>query len=108
LFHSLIEYSAAALAAVGLTRALSLGEGRWRLLVAIAFAALFVELLENLALLLLLDAFPRRLSAVAWASAGITIGKFALKLSLWGTLWVLFGVWLVRGFRSGGPNERAT
>jgi hypothetical protein len=103
--HSVVEYSTAALAAVGLTRALSL-EGRgWRLLVAVAAAGLFVELLENVVLMALLEALPRRSSTIAWASTGITVAKFAVKISLWGTLAALFGWWIARELRERRTNR---
>ncbi len=105
--HSFVEYSAAALAAVGLGKGLGLAEHHSRLLVVGAIAGLFVELLENLALLVVLDGFPRSLPAVAWVSTGITLTKFAIKLSLWAVLATLFSVWLIRQGRRGGSSDRA-
>jgi hypothetical protein len=105
--HSFVEYSAAALAAVGLGKGLGLEGRHWRLLVVAAIAGLFVELVENLALLVVLTGFPRRLPEVAWASTGITLTKFAIKLSLWGVLATLFAVWLIRQGRRGWSSDRA-
>jgi hypothetical protein len=105
--HSLVEYSTATLAAVGLGKSLALKDRHWRPLVVAAMVGLSVELIENVALLVVVDSFPDRLPAAAWAATGITLAKFAIKLSLWGVLVTLFAVWLLQSSRSRGPTGRA-